>query len=155
MSHKQEQKNGSTNVSIRAPGKDMKNSPNTNLLPQQLVRLKCIRIKKNHKKVYSLFCNEANYMWKNCEPKNQTKTNKYVVYVYIVKNDCRVLRTRSDGKLKQKNDNVWIVAMLTSALRLSYSTAVIEQSCEILSANGYHRNGENARRNTILSLFCH
>lgn len=39
-------------------------------------------------------------MWKNCEPKNKTKTNKYVVYVYIVKNDCRVLRTRSDGKLK-------------------------------------------------------
>lgn len=49
-------------MSIRAPGKDMKNSPNTNLLPQQLVRLKYIRIKKNHKKVYSLFCNEANYV---------------------------------------------------------------------------------------------
>lgn len=65
-------------------------------------------------------------MWKNCEPKNKTKTNKYVGYAYIVKNDCRALRTRSDGKLKEKNDNVWIVAMLTSALRLSYSTAVIE-----------------------------
>lgn len=75
---------------------------------------------------FSKICGRIERKQQQQQSKTEYECGVYCFDVYIVENDCRALRTRSDEKLRKKNDNVSIVATLTSALRLFHSTSVAE-----------------------------